>query len=387
MIISAGMEDTDYVAVALDDRSTDAAVQVYKVRNGRLIGRENFMLEETEIPEVDVNQQGAVIGSFVQQFYEESAFVPRLILVQAMPVEWQVLEEWLATKRGSTVELRVPQRGAKFKLMAMAADNAVEYLRVQKAEWAADTNRQTQALTELQAALQLSGPPMRIECYDISTLQGKNTVGSMVVFAKGTPLKSAYKRFKIKGKGSQGEPDDFASMREMLRRRFRRAVEERTDTDPGKKARRGNESWKVLPDLVIIDGGKGQLGIAVAVLDEFGLLDQVPVVGLAKREEEVFRPGRSEPVWLTRNSQALYLVQRIRDEAHRFAITYHRNLQRKEQTKSILDDVNGIGPKRRKALLTYFSGNVERIRDASEDELAAIPGMDRRAAKAVKAQL
>ena len=386
-IISASMEDADYVAVALDTQTADAAVQVYKVRGGRLIGRENFLLEGTDVPEADVNQQGLVIGSFVQQFYEESAFVPRLILVQAMPDDWAVLEEWLATKRGSGVELRVPQRGAKHKLMQMAANNAAEYLRVQKAEWAADTNRQTQALTELQEALQLPAPPMRIECYDISTLQGTNTVGSMVVFAKGTPQKGAYKRFKIRGKGSQGEPDDFASMREVLRRRFRRTVEERTDQDPGNKARNGNESWKILPDLVIVDGGKGQLGVAMEVLEEFDLTDKVPVVGLAKREEEIFRPGRNEPVWLSRGSQALYLVQRIRDEAHRFAITYHRNLRRKEQTKSVLDEVRGIGPKRRKALLTYFNGNIDRIRDATVDELAAIPGMDRRAAEAVKTQL
>ena len=386
-ILNAGMEDADYVAVALDVRTNDAAIQVFKVRNGRLIGRENFMLEGADIPEVDVNPQGALIGSFIQQFYEESAFLPRLILVQAMPDTWVVLEEWLADKRGAAVELRLPQRGAKAKLMEMAQANADEYLRVQKAEWAADTNKQTQSLTELQAALQLAKPPMRIECYDISTLQGTNTVGSMVVFAKGAPAKGQYKRFKIQGKGSQGEPDDFASMREMLRRRFRRAVEERTDQDPGKKARKVDESWKVLPDLVIIDGGKGQLGIAVEVLDEFGLLEQVPVVGLAKREEEVFRPGRTEPLWLSRGSQALYLVQRIRDEAHRFAITYHRNLRRKEQTRSKLDDVRGIGPKRRKALLTYYRGDIEKIRAASVDELSAVPGMDRRAAAAIKEQL
>jgi excinuclease UvrABC nuclease subunit len=180
----------------------------------------------------------------------------------------------------------------------------------------------------------------------------------MVVFDRGVPQKSAYKRFKIRGKGSQGEPDDYASMREMLRRRFRRIVEPEPEPGPGKGGRaqtkRENEAWRILPDLVIVDGGKGQLGIAVEVLEEFNLLERIPVVGLAKQEEEFFRPNQSGSIWLKRGGQALFLVQRIRDEAHRFAITYHRNLRRKEQTRSALDDVKGIGPARRRALLTYF---------------------------------
>jgi excinuclease ABC subunit C len=271
--------------------------------------------------------------------------------------------------------------------MQLAQANAVEYLRLQQAEWAADTNRQTNAVAELQETLGLKNPPARIECFDVSTLQGTNTVGSMVVFAKGAPLKSAYKRFKIRGKGSQGEPDDFASMREMLRRRFRRIVEEHNDPDPGAKSRSEDENWRILPDLVIIDGGKGQLGIAVEVLEEFGLRDRIPVVGLAKREEEIFRPGESQSIWLKRGSEPLHLVQRIRDEAHRFAITYHRNLRTKEQTHSKLDDIKGIGPNRRKALLQYFSGDLEKIRSATLDDLLAVPGMNRKAAEAVKAQL
>jgi excinuclease ABC subunit C len=293
----------------------------------------------------------------------------------------------LTEKRHTKVTLRVPQRGPKRKVMAMACANAEEYLRVQQAEWAADTNRQTQAIAELQESLRLSEPPARIECYDISTLQGTDTVGSMVVFAKGAPLKSAYKRFKIRGKGGRGEPDDFASMREVLRRRFRRLVEEDTGVEPGTKARKTDESWRVVPDLVIVDGGKGQLGIALEVLAEFGLRERIPAVGLAKREEEIFLPGRRSPVWLARGSPALHLVQRVRDEAHRFAITYHRGLHRKRQTRSALDDIRGIGPKRRKALLTYFNGNLEGIRAASVEELSAIPGMDRRSAQAVKEQL
>ncbi len=387
-IINTSLEDADYIAVAQDERTGDTAVQVFMVRRGRLIGRDNVLLEGAEAPQATVNQQGLLIGAFLQQFYDRMAFIPGLILVQAMPPDWKVLEEWLSEKRKAKVELRLPQRGAKRQLMEMAQQNAAEYLRVQQAEWAADTNRQTNAVGELQAMLGLENPPSRMECFDISTLQGTNTVGSMVVFAKGAPLKSAYKRFKIQGKGSQGAPDDFASMREMLRRRFRRVVEEENDPnlDPGQKARKSDETWGILPDLVIIDGGKGQLGIAVEVLQEFGLEDRIPIVGLAKREEEIFRPGESNPLWLKRGSQALYLVQRIRDEAHRFAITYHRNLRGKAQLHSKLDEIKGIGPARRKALLQYFSGDLDKIRAATVEDLMAVPSINRKAAEAIKAQ-
>jgi len=386
-VVNTRLEDADYVALAQDEKTGDSAVQVFMVRRGRLIGRESVLLEGTEVPQADVNQHGMLMSAFLPQFYDALAFVPGMILVQAMPDDWQVLEEWLSQKRGTKVELRLPQRGAKRQLMEMAQQNAAEFLRVRQAEWAADTNRQTQALDELQKVLNLADPPNRIECYDISTFQGTNTVGSMVTFAKGAPLKSAYKRFKIRGKGSQGEPDDFASMREVLRRRFRRIVEEHDDPDPGKKARSSDDSWKIVPDLVIVDGGKGQLGIAVEVLTELGLLDRIPVVSLAKREEEIFRPGVSKSTWLSRGSQALFLVQRIRDEAHRFAITYHRNLRGKAQTKSLLDEVKGIGPARRKALLTYFGGDIEKIRRATLDELSSVPGMNRKSAQAIKEYL
>jgi excinuclease ABC subunit C len=386
-IISTRLEDADYVALAQDDRTGDTAVQVFNVRRGRLIGRENFMLEGADVPQADVNQQGLLAGTFVQQFYDNAAYVPPLVLVQAMPADHAVLEQWLSEKRGMNVELRLPQRGAKRELMELAQTNAAEYLRLQQAERNADAHRQTQSVAELQAALGLDRPPLRIECFDISTLQGTNTVGSMVVFSRGVPAKNHYKRFKIRGKGSQGEPDDFASMREMLRRRFRRLIEDDEAPDPGQKARTEDESFKSMPDLVIIDGGKGQLGIAVEVLTELGLFGKFPVVGLAKREEEIFRPYLSDPIWLKRGSEALHLVQRIRDEAHRFAITYHRNLRAREQTKSVLDEINGIGPARRKALLTYFGGDVDRIRQATLEELLAVPGMNRRSAELLKSQL
>ncbi|RME55230.1 MAG: excinuclease ABC subunit UvrC, partial [Caldilineae bacterium] len=378
----------------------DTVVQVLFVRRGRLIGRDSFVLqgadlaatpaengdEPSPVDESGRQTLGDLIGAFIQRYYAEAPSVPPRLLVQYMPSQRDLLAEWLRRKRGGKVELRMPQRGKKRKLMAMAAQNAAEQLRVQQSEWAADAHRQTQALAELQDALGLSKPPARIECYDISTLQGTNTVGSMVVFARGAPLKSAYKRFKIRGRGGQGEPDDFASMREVLRRRFRRAVESQ-QADPGARSRKSDEQWKILPDLVIVDGGKGQLGVAVEVLKEFDLLEIVPVVGLAKREEEIFAPGRSRPIWLKRGSPALHLVQRIRDEAHRFAITYHRNLRSKRQIRSKLDDVPGIGPARRKALLQFFGGDIERIRQASLEELLAVPGMNRRAAQALKEHL
>jgi excinuclease ABC subunit C len=385
-VVGVSHEDEDVVAIAQDMRTADTVVQVLFVRRGRLVGRESFVLEGVQVAESSNDNLGDLIGAFIQQFYDDAANIPPRILVQYMPDNFTVLEAWLRQKRGHAVEIRMPQRGKKRKLMGLAKQNADEYLRVQQAEWASDTNRQTQALGELQEVIGLLRPPARIECFDISTLHGTNTVGSMVVFAKGSPLKSAYKRFKIRGKGSQGEPDDFASMREMLHRRFRRVVEDQSPS-PGDKARKGDEQWKILPDLLIVDGGKGQLNIAIEVLKEFDLLESVPVVGLAKREEEIFLPGRSDSIWLKRGSQALHLVQRVRDEAHRFAITYHRNLRSRVQIRSQLDDVPGIGPSRKKALLQYFGGDIEKIRLASLEELQAVPGMTRKVAEAVKEHL
>ena len=419
-IISTSQEDVDYIALAQDARNGDTAVQVFMVRHGRLIGRDNFLLEGSDVldlyaatlngagaspedaaqpdeettpaaiaaPGFETWRLGTLAGIFIQQFYDNAPFIPPLILVQAMPAERPVLEEWLAGKRSMKVELRVPRRGDKLKLMEMAQENAAEFLRLQQAERAADTNRQTEAVAELQAALHLERPPARIECYDISTLQGTNTVGSMVVFVKGAPAKQYYKRFKIRGKGGQGEPDDFASMREVLRRRFRRLVEEPVDAnDPGAKGREEDDTWRIAPDLVIVDGGKGQLGIAVDVLQELGLYGRVPIVGLAKREEEIYRPYQSDPLWLKRGSEALHLVQRVRDEAHRFGITYHRNIRTKEQVHSKLDDIPGVGPRRRKAIMAHFEGDLQRVREATIEELMAVPGINRKVAETIKENL
>ncbi|MEZ4766838.1 MAG: excinuclease ABC subunit UvrC [Caldilineales bacterium] len=385
-VVSPKPVDQDVVAFASDDGGDETAFQVFFVRRGKLIGRESFVLPGTK-----ADDPAELLASFLAQFYDDATVIPPEILLPLLPAGDEVLAEWLKGKRSQSAgrktafRLWAPQRGDPRKLVQLAQNNAAEALRTLRAVRMSDKSKHVMALQELQNALALDVPPGRIECYDISTLQGTNTVGAMVVFAEGTPRKSDYRRFKIRGKGAQGEPDDFASMRETLRRRFRRAVEPQ-ESDPGSKARASVAKWTVLPDLVIVDGGKGQLGVAVEVLKEFDLLDQVPVVGLAKQHEEIFIPGQRTPILLPDNSEGLYLVQRIRDEAHRFAITYHRDLRSKASVSSQLEKVEGVGPKRRLALLKAF-GSVDAIRAASIEELAAVPGMTRAAAEAIKESL
>lgn len=390
-VVSGAQEDEDVIAFAQDARTGEACVQVFFIRRGKLIGRENFVLEGVE---PDAN--GEMMAAFVKQFYNEAAFVPPSILLQKDLDERTIIEQWLRGRRGEKVTLAVPTEGPKQELLGLATENAAATLSALQAQWQADTNRQTEALGQIQEALGLPDPPGRIECFDISTLQGTNTVGSMVVFAKGAPDKGSYRRFNIKGRGAQGEPDDFASMREVLRRRFRRAVEEavadpleKPEKKPGFSQKPGfsrDESWKRLPDLLIVDGGKGQLSVAVEVLAEYGLTEVVPVAGLAKQREELFLPGRPDPILLGPGSQGLFLVQRIRDEAHRFAITAHREKRSKMAVASELDAVPGIGPARRKALLRHF-GSLEAVRQASVEELAAAPGMTLAAAQSVREKL
>jgi excinuclease ABC subunit C len=264
----------------------------------------------------------------------------------------------------------------------MAAENAAETLSHLRAQWLVDEGKQANALSELQEHLGLQSPPNRIECYDVSTMQGSGTTGAMVVFVKGVPRKSDYRKFRIR---TVEGTDDFASMREMLRRRFRRVKDpeiQQVGEGPGGK----KSAWDLLPDLLVVDGGKGQLNVALDVLDEFALRDVVSAVGLAKREEEIFVPDQSDPVVLPRTSEGLYLMQRIRDEAHRFAVTYHRQLRKKQTVISQLDGVPGIGPRRRSALLKHF-GSIDAIRQASVEELAAVPGMTRKAAEQLKGSL
>ncbi|MBI3760951.1 MAG: excinuclease ABC subunit UvrC, partial [Chloroflexi bacterium] len=386
-VVSTEQMDTDVIAFARADG--DACVQVFFIRAGKMIGREYFVLQATE---GEADQE--IVTQFVKQFYDEATFVPPEVLLPDEVPETEVIQQWLKDKRGGEkVTLSVPRRGQKHDLVALAAENAADTLASLRAQWEADTNKHIQALAELQAALSLPEPPTRIECFDISNTQGTAATASMVVFNKGTPQKSDYRRFTIKT--VQG-PDDFASMREVLMRRFRRWQEgtkghegnKGTELDDSSSISRSSlsKSWAILPDLLIVDGGKGQLGVAVEVLKEYELLGRVPVVGLAKQQEEIFVPGRPDSILLPRRSQGLFLVQRVRDEAHRFALEHHRVRRGKIGTASILDSVPGIGPARRKALLRKF-GSLNAIRAAGVEELMRVRGMTRDAAEAVKSNL
>jgi excinuclease ABC subunit C len=295
--------------------------------------------------------------------------------------EARIIGQWLRSRRGAeAVEFLVPREGQPQQLIQMAAENATETLAALKAQWQADAHKQEQALAELQSALGLAEPPNRIECYDVSNIQGTAIVGAMVVFERGVPSKRLYRRFNIES--VVGAPDDFASMQEMLTRRFRRwGASAQVQPQPGAKP---DPSFSLLPDLVIIDGGKGQLGRVTQVLERFDLLGKVPVVGLAKQREEIFFPDKSEPLMLPRHSPALYLLQRIRDEAHRYGITSHRNKRTKLGLASQLDSIPGIGPARRRALLRRF-GSMEGIRAATVEELKMV--IPESAAESIKANL
>ncbi len=376
-VVNASAVDEDVIAFAR--ANGDACVQVFFIRGGKLTGRDYFVLEGTAEEE-----DAEIVTSFLKQFYDQSTNIPSEILLPKEIDELMIIRDWLKSKRGANVKLKVPRRGKPKELLEMAAQNAVETLNHLRARWAADESKQTEGLAELQQALDLPEPPLRIECYDISHTQGAQTVGSMVVFVQGAPKKSDYRRFNIKTVIGQ---DDYASMQEMLRRRFKRMSDAgyRDNAKIGQKSDSDN-AWALIPDLIIIDGGKGQLNAALEVLDEFELRDVISIVGLAKKEEELFLPGRSDSLMLPRNSQGLFLIQRIRDEAHRFGVTYHRNLRGKSAIRSSLDDIEGIGPKRRRALLKQF-GSLDAIREATIEELAAVPGMTKTAAEKLKAEL
>ncbi len=374
-VISNEQIDSDVIAIARDNG--EACVQVFFIRSGKLIGREYFILEGA-LGEPDKE----VIEEFIKQFYSEAASIPQQVLLPQEVEEAQIISQWLHKRRGGEkVELVVPHNGPPQELLQLATENALETLRALKAQWEADTHRQSQALAELQQALGLPQPPNRIECYDISNTQGTAAVGSMVVFEQGVPRKALYRRFNIQ---TVSGPDDFASMEEVLTRRFRRYQAAQQEREaPGAKL---DPAFAFLPDLLIVDGGKGQLSRAVAVLQAFELQDKVPVVGLAKQQEEIFRPGYKESLLLPRHSQALFLIQRIRDEAHRFAITAHRNRRGKTGLASRLDAVPGIGPARRKALLQQF-GSIEAIQQASLEELMSVKGISEETAIALKTML
>lgn len=369
-IISNTKTDSDVIALARSNG--ESCVQIFFIRNGRLIGREYFILEGTEDEE-----DKEVIAEFIKHFYSEASSVPNEVLLPNELEEAVIIQQWLNQERGGRkVHFRIPRRGSKRDLVKMATKNAIETLDALKTQWAADTHKQSQALGELQEAFKLEEPPNRIECYDISNIQGTAAVGSMVVFEKGVPSKKLYRRFNIK---TVSGPDDFASMEEVLSRRFKRWQSAQEVKEVGSKV---DPSFSILPDVLIVDGGKGQLSRAVKVVKEYGIEGRFILTGLAKENELLFLPNKDKPLMLTRKSQGLYLVQRIRDEAHRFAITAHRNLRSKQRLTSKLDQVGGIGAARKKTLLKRF-GSLAGVKKARWEEIAEIRGISSDLAKKI----
>lgn len=367
-ITAVGGGEYDAIGIALGGR--DASAQVFQIRGGKIVDRKHFLLDN---PSEGSGEE--VLTAFVKQFYERATHIPRTVLVPLALSEADVLEEWLTALRGRPVALSAPLKGEKRKLVEMVSANAEEILEQSKQRWLSDREKTSIALAELEAGLHLDRTPERIECFDISTILGASTVASMVVFEDGRPKNSEYRRFRIQATSQDSGPDDFAAMREVIRRRFRRAAEPMTENGHG-------DGWIKLPDLVVIDGGKGQLSAALGALEDLGVTGQ-HIVSLAKRQEEVFVPGRAESLLLPRESQGLYLLQRIRDEAHRFAITYHRQVRSKRAQVSALDGFRGIGPVRRRALIKIF-GSLRGVREATVEEIAAVPGINRSMAASLK---
>lgn len=377
-IASPGLEDQD--ALALAELDGDSCVMVFFVRDGKVIGREPFVLPDT----VDT-PPGEVMGAFIKQFYSEGQHVPKTVLVSVMPDDAELLTQWLSARRGSRVELRRPQRGSRRELIELVAENAQQTLADRKAERERDLAATEGAVASLQEHLDLDVPPRRIECFDISNLSGQEIVAAMAVFVDGRPSKAHYRRFRIRTV-TGGEPDDYRAMAEVVERRFRQGLQEQAAVQERPPAERAAAEAKAkflpLPDLVIIDGGKGQLSAARKVMHALGI-GHIPTFALAEENEWLFTEGEPDPIVLPRQSHALYLLQRIRDEAHRFGLDYLRKVHGKGMRRSVLDDVPGIGPVRKKALLKHF-GSVRKLREATVEELAAAPGMTRPAAEKLK---
>jgi len=370
--VTAYPRPTDEDVFGLARSDGEAVAQVLFIRGTKMIGGDHFPLDGAK-----GESDAEVVNGFLKQFYESSTYVPRAILLPLEVPEKTEIEEWLSERRGGRVSLLTPRRGNKRRLIAMATDNAREALEVTRLKWLTDTGKTQRALEELQEELNLPALPRRIECYDISDIMGAHPVGSMVVFIDGRPRSAEYRRFRVK---TVEGANDVAMMAEVLRRRFKRAAQAVEE-----KAAGGNEGWGALPDLLIVDGGKAQLNVALDVLREADV-PFIPAAGLAKQQEELYAKDLAEPIVLPRTSQALYLVQRIRDEAHRFAVTYHRNVRQKAGTRSALDSVPGVGPKRKRALLRKF-GSVREMREASVDDIAATVGFTRSLAERVKEYL
>jgi excinuclease ABC subunit C len=364
-VITTELIDQDVIAVVEDESGIGGAcVQMFFIRGGKLLGQSHFLVEGTED-----QSQSEVVQEFVKQYYQAAPEIPQEILLPCDMDEIGIVQSWLRQKKGRKVELQVPARGDKRKLVEMATENATHALEQIKAERRAKLDNTARALSELAEALGLEAPPQRIECYDISNTQGENQVASMVVCTRGEMDKKEYRKFKIRR--ADGKPNDFASMQEVLTRRLA-------------DGKAGKPKFAILPDLIIVDGGRGQVSSAVAAMEATGII--VPLAGLAKQFEHLFLPNEPDPVILPRTSQALYLVQRIRDEAHRFANTFQAQVRGKQQTRSILDDIPGIGPKRRRALQMHF-GSVGKMRAATVAELAQAPGMNLKTAEVLHEHL
>ena len=364
-------EDLDLVGMVEDD--LEAAFQVFFVRRGRVMGRKGWIVDRVE--ELDRPQ---LIASFVRELYMEREEVPPRVLVPEVPDGAEVLREWLGRRRDGRVAISVPERGAKRRLMEVVTQNARDHFQRHKLRRASDFGARSRALSELSNLLGLEQPPLRIECYDISNLGPMDKVGSMVVFEDGLPKRQDYRRFEIKGVSGQ---DDFASMEEMLRRRFARlrADDEARSNGDGRRRR-----FAYPPSLIVVDGGRGQLSVAMRVLEEAGL--RIPAVGLAKRLEEIYFPDRPDPLLIPRGSEALFVLQHLRDEAHRFAITYHREKRGRRALASPLDDVPGVGPTRKRALLKRF-GSLAKLRAAEASEIAQTPGIGAELARTIHDRL
>ena len=402
-------DGTDCDVIALAEDQLEAAVQIFYVRGGRIRGQRGWVSEK-----VEETTTADLVEVFLGQFYGDGGSldgngIPREVLVPELPPDAEAMSEWLAAQRGGPVRLRVPQRGDKKALSETVARNAKEALALHKLRRASDLTTRSKALQEIQDALELDDAPLRIECYDVSNLLGTHVVASMVVFEDGLARKSEYRRFSIKGYDGT---DDVSAIREVITRRFRRYLEEREESgeldtlgdpeasqdqgqDPDQGQGQDEQSERLVvtpqrkfaypPNLVVVDGGAPQVAAAAAALADLGI-DDVAVCGLAKRLEEVWRPGQDYPVIMSRSSEGLYLLQRVRDEAHRFAITYHRAKRGKAATVSVLDGVPGLGPARRSALLKAF-GSVKALSAARAEDIAAVPGIGPKLAETVLAAL
>jgi excinuclease ABC subunit C len=357
-------QDLDVIGMAEDD--LEAAFQVFFVRGGRVLGRKGWVVDRVE--ELTTAE---LVGSFVRQLYMERQEVPPRVLVPTQPDDTDVLQAWLAARRGTNVVIGVAERGPKRKLAEVVAHNAAESFHRHKLRRASDFGARSRALAELAERLGLEQAPLRIECYDISNLGATDKVGSMVVFEDGLPKRNDYRRFQIHGVAGQ---DDFASMEEMLRRRFMRLIKEREE------GHTSGRRFSYPPALVVVDGGRGQLGMASKVLGDLGLT--IPHIGLAKRLEEIYFPDHPEPLVIPRGSEALFVLQHLRDEAHRFAITYHRQKREKRALASPLDDIPGVGPARKKALLKRF-GSLAKLQRAEPDQIVETPGVGPELARTV----